>query len=316
MAELNINVEPLVSVCVITYNSSNYILEALESVYNQTYQNIELIVSDDCSKDDTVNIVEQWLQNKRCRFVEAKVLKVEQNTGTTKNCNRALRACKGEFMKSFAGDDVLFPDAIEKYISFIKNRPEVKWVFAKAIRYNEKISDDCVMCDGFSYEKIKLIANKSQKDQFRQLVISNFLWYPTHFFRKSLLDSIGGYDESFGIYEDYPRNLRLYGNGEQCYFLDEFTVGYRYTNKSVANNSGFIVNKNIRKLAFVARKKYALDKLTWVEIFATYVLYWLDMFFSISFMNKRTKIRMFLRRISLVSVKKTCYFLQKIVKNK
>lgn len=311
---LIVNAEPLVSVCIITYNSSKYILEALESVYNQTYQNIELIVSDDGSKDDTVKIVEKWLRNKSARFVEAKILTVEHNTGTTKNCNRALRACKGELMKSFAGDDVLFPDAIEKYVSFLKDRPEVKWVFAKAIRYNEKISDEYIMQGGLNYDKIKPITRKSQKEQFRRLVLSNFLWYPTHFFRKSLLDSIGGYDENFGIYEDYPRNLKLYGNGEQCFFLDEYTVGYRYTNQSVVNNSGFITNKSIRKLAFLARKKYALDKLTWVETCGTYVLYGLDMFFALPFMNKRTKIRLRLRGFSLVFVKRLCYSLQRVVK--
>jgi len=308
------NSEPLVSVCIICYNSSKYILEALESVYNQTYQNIELIVSDDGSKDDTVKITEKWLQNKKDRFVEAKLLTVKCNTGTAKNCNRALRACTGELLKSFAGDDVLFPDAIEKYVTFIKNRPEVKWVFAKAIRYNEEIDDDHIMHNGLDYDKIKSIVVMNQKEQFRRLVISNFLWYPTHFFRISLLESIGGYDESFGIYEDYPRNLKLYGNGEQCYFLDEYTLGYRYTEQGVVNNSGFIVNRKIRQLAFVARKKFALDKLTWVETFGTYMLYGLDMFFSIPFMNKRTKFRRTLRKYPMLIVKRTCFLLQRLVR--
>lgn len=307
-------VEPLVSVCIITYNSSKYILEALDSVYNQTYQNIELIVSDDASKDDTIAITEKWLQNKRHRFVDVKILTVPQNTGTAKNCNRALRACAGELLKSFAGDDVLFPDAIEKYVSFIKGRPDVKWVYAKAIRYNKEISEEHIMPGGLNYEKIKPIFEKNYTDQFRRLVISNFLWYPTHFFKKSLLESIGGYDESFGIYEDYPRSLRLYRNGEQCFFLDEYTLGYRFTSQSVVNNPGFLVNKNIRKLAFVARKRFALDKLTWVETFGTYVLYGLDMFFAIPFMNKRTKMRKKLRNGSLILVRRTCYFLQRWVR--
>ncbi|MDR0890977.1 MAG: glycosyltransferase [Endomicrobium sp.] len=51
---------PLVSVCVITYNSSKYVLETLESIKTQTYQNIELIVSDDCSTDDTVEVCENY----------------------------------------------------------------------------------------------------------------------------------------------------------------------------------------------------------------------------------------------------------------
>lgn len=310
----SVNTEPLVSVCIITYNSSKYILEALDSVYNQTYQNIELIISDDGSKDDTIETTEKWLQNKRHRFVDVKVLTVPQNTGTAKNCNRALRACAGELLKSFAGDDVLFPDAIEKYVSFIKDRPNVKWVYAKAIRYNKEISDEHIMSGGLNFEKIKPIFDKNQTDQFRRLVISNYLWYPTHFFRKSLLEGIGGYDESFGIYEDYPRSLRLYRNGEQCFFLDEYTLGYRYTSQSVVNNSGFLVNRHIRKLAFVARKRLALDKLTWVEAFGTYLLYGLDMFFSIPFMNKRTKIRMKLRGGSNMYAKRFCFFLQRFVK--
>lgn len=309
----NRDMEPLVSVSIITYNSSKYILEALESVYVQTYPNIELIVSDDGSKDNTLELTENWLQDKRGRFTDVKVLTVPKNTGTACNCNRALRACNGELIKSFAGDDVLFPDAIEKYVSFIKDRPEVKWIFAKAKRYNEVISDDHLM-DNYDLSKVKSILDKSSADQFRRIVISNFLWYPTQFFRKSLLESIGGYDESYGIYEDYPRNLRLYRKGEKCYFLDEYTLGYRYTPESVVNNPGFIVNKKIRRLAFLARKEFALDKLTWVETLGTYLLYWLDMFFALPFMNKRTKIRMKLRGASLVLVKRMCYFLQKFVK--
>ena len=310
----SVNADPLVSVSIITYNSSKYILDALDSVYKQTYQKIELIISDDGSKDGTVDIIEKWLQNKRNRFVDVKLLTVEHNTGTTKNCNRALRACKGELLKSFAGDDVLFPDAIEKYVSFVKDRPEVKWVFAKAIRYKEIISDDHIMHEDLDYARIKTILDKSQIDQFRRIVISNYLWYPTHFFRKSILEDIGGYDESFGIYEDYPRSLRLYRKGEKCFFLDEYTLGYRNTSQSVVNNPGFLLNKKIRKYAFVARKKYALDQLTWVEVFGTYLLYGLDMFFSIPFMNKRTRMRTILRMYSNVLVKRLCFLLQRVVR--
>ena len=54
--------EPLVSICVITYNSSKTVVETLESIKNQSYSNIELVVSDDCSPDNTVELVQQWLE--------------------------------------------------------------------------------------------------------------------------------------------------------------------------------------------------------------------------------------------------------------
>ena len=62
---------PLVSIVVITYNSSKYVLDTLQSVYNQTYKNLELIISDDCSSDNTVAIVEKWLIDNGNRFVES-----------------------------------------------------------------------------------------------------------------------------------------------------------------------------------------------------------------------------------------------------
>lgn len=310
------NSGPLVSVCIITYNSSRYILEALDSVYNQTYQNIELIVSDDGSKDDTVKITEKWLQKNKDRFVDTKLITVDKNTGTTKNSNRGLKAAKGEWFRYFAGDDVLFPDAIEKYVNFVKDKPNVKWVFAKAIRYRETISDECIMSEGWDYELIKKILNKDRLYQFRRIVIQNFLWYPTHFFYREMLNIVGGFDEAFGIYEDYPMWLKLYNCGEQCYFLDEFVFGYRLSESSVVNNESYMLNRNIRKLAFIARKKYILGKLSWVEALYSYLAYINDMFFTIKILNKRTKFRLLFRKICCALIAKPCKFLQSVIRIK
>ena len=80
---------PLVSIVVITYNSAEYVLETLESAKIQTYQNIELIVSDDCSKDDTVRICREWLEQNGERFVRTDLVMSNKNTGVPANCNRA-----------------------------------------------------------------------------------------------------------------------------------------------------------------------------------------------------------------------------------
>src|SRR5690606_22852216 len=95
---------PLVSIIVITYNSSKYVLETLESARAQTYQNIELIISDDGSKDATVQICRDWLKENSDRFVHSQLLTVEHNTGIPANCNRGVKASKGEWIKLIAGD--------------------------------------------------------------------------------------------------------------------------------------------------------------------------------------------------------------------
>lgn len=80
----------LVSCTVLSYNSAKTILETLESIKAQTYQNIELIVSDDCSKDNTVELCRQWIAVNKNRFVRVVLLTVKENTGVCANGNRAI----------------------------------------------------------------------------------------------------------------------------------------------------------------------------------------------------------------------------------
>ena len=81
---------PLVSVVIVTYNSSRFVKETLESVYEQTYQKIELIVTDDCSIDNTNDVVRNWIQNHSDRFVRCVHVIAPHNSGIGKNCNRGL----------------------------------------------------------------------------------------------------------------------------------------------------------------------------------------------------------------------------------
>ena len=85
--------QPLVSVPVVTYNSANTILETLESIKAQTYPNIELIISDDCSTDNTIELCLEWLELYKERFTRTEVLTVEKNTGVSANVNRCWNAC-------------------------------------------------------------------------------------------------------------------------------------------------------------------------------------------------------------------------------
>ena len=77
--------QPLVSINITTYNSSKFIIETLESAKMQTYQNIELIVSDDSSVDNTVELCKKWIEKNKERFVRCKVITVEKNTGIAAN---------------------------------------------------------------------------------------------------------------------------------------------------------------------------------------------------------------------------------------
>ena len=126
---------PVVSINVIAYNAQDYILETLDSIKSQTYQQIELIISDDASCDDTVKICQDWLQENKNRFIRTKLLTSNYNSGVAANCQRALNESQGDYRKGIGSDDILFPDAIEKYVAFVMAKPEVEIVFANEIRF-------------------------------------------------------------------------------------------------------------------------------------------------------------------------------------
>ena len=82
----------LVSVIVVVYNSSKSVLETIESIKNQTYKNIELVITDDASSDNTIEIVTEWGEKNRNYFNNFLVLKTEKNTGVSANVARGIHA--------------------------------------------------------------------------------------------------------------------------------------------------------------------------------------------------------------------------------
>ena len=111
---------PLVSIVVITYNSAKYVLETLESAKQQTYCNIELIITDDCSTDNTVDLCDQWLETNKKNFVNVQLLIGTENVGIPANLNKGIKIAHGEWIKSIAGDDILHEDCICNFIKEYK----------------------------------------------------------------------------------------------------------------------------------------------------------------------------------------------------
>ena len=93
----------LVSIICTCYNHSSFVIEALESVFNQSYKNIEIIIIDDASSDNSVYLIENWLLDKP----NILFLKNEENKGITTSFNKASKYAKGEFLIDFATDDIL-----------------------------------------------------------------------------------------------------------------------------------------------------------------------------------------------------------------
>ena len=225
---------PLVSIIVVTFNSSKYILETLESAKAQTYQNIELIISDDCSKDDTVNICLEWLEKNGKRFIKTEVITAHVNTGTAPNLNRGILASSGDWIKVFAGDDVLESDLLFNYVEYIRENPNAEVLHSKVIAYRDVFSEDNIIpsedASNFKINKPGI----TPREQFEILLRASLIGSPTVMIKTSVFEKLGLFDERFPLWEDRPMFLKITNNNIKMYFLNIFGAKYRVRENSVA----------------------------------------------------------------------------------
>ncbi|MBK1894416.1 glycosyltransferase family 2 protein [Chryseobacterium paridis] len=191
---------PLVTVVVISYNHSAYIKECLDSIKNQTYSNIQLIVGDDASQDNSVSIFENWLSDNN--FLAEKKFH-SKNTGLAEILNECIKLAKGKYIKLIAADDFLHPEAIEKSVEELeKLGNNFGMVFTDTYGVDENSNRIPDIAD---YDSLGNI----DKDIFRkQLIKGNRIAALTVVMRKEALIKTGEYKSDF-ITEDYFRWLKI-----------------------------------------------------------------------------------------------------------
>lgn len=127
------NQKTRVSAIVISYNQEKYIAECLDGIFKQTGDfTVELVIGDDCSTDGTFEIIKNYVDKHSNNDVEVKLLVTEKNIGMTKNLQRCLRACTGDFIAVCEGDDYWTdPLKLQKQVSFLAAHPECSICFHK-----------------------------------------------------------------------------------------------------------------------------------------------------------------------------------------
>ena len=118
--------QPLVSICIPCYNAAPFIGETLQSVLAQTYANLEIIICDDCSKDNTLEAVKTFTDPRIAIHVNA------QNLGSSGNYNKALSYATGKYAKLLCADDMIAPDCIEKQVKAFEENADKNIVLVTA----------------------------------------------------------------------------------------------------------------------------------------------------------------------------------------
>jgi len=295
--------EKLVSVPVVTYNAASFVEETLESIFHQTHQDIQLIISDDCSKDNTVAIVQRWCRQPRVitRFTDIIILTVTVNTGVSANCNRCINASNAEWIKFIAGDDILLPTCIEENLLFIIKNPEAKIIFSQINVFKDtfEVNNYIKSVPGIFPSNL-MHESYSAQDQFKLLIESDRISYtPSYFFNKKTIENIGCYDETNKLVEDYPMWLNLTQSGIKLFYFHIPTVGYRI-HANATNNTGEVLFKPAVLNGYLVKKKYAHQYLPWWQAKQEMWAYHLTKGFSFFKITKPTEFNKSIYKIATV----------------
>lgn len=220
--------KPLVSVCIPAYNNAAYIKETIDSILKQSYENLELVICDDGSKDATVQVIES-IADKRI-----KVYKNEKNLGMSGNWNNCLSKCQGEFIKLVCADDILREDCLEKEVQALLENPTA--VLAES---DTKLIDLQGNSKGF-YKRYKTNGLENGKKIARAgFFVKNYFGAPqANTFRRSAAEQAGGFDSWYTYILDYDFWVTLACMGD-VYIIHEPLNYFRVRNDS---NTGEVMN--------------------------------------------------------------------------
>lgn len=259
----------LISVIVATYNCEHFIEDALNSVLNQTYKNIELIITDDCSTDNSVQVATNWIEKNKNRFYRTIQTNTSKNSGVTVNYNTGLHEAKGEWIKCLDGDDILPEDAVETYVNICKLNPNYTiWYSSEQAFDNNGISDII---------NHSTLPNTTAKKQMIYILNHRLLGVctATNFIHRNSFLSLGGFDCKYPMYQDGSPFLKTLAIGRKIGIINKVTLLKRYNPNSLMHIANPIMVKNIRDCHFEYCRFYLKYGMP-LHFYNSWVTYWLS----------------------------------------
>jgi len=205
--------DPLVSIIIPVYNGEKYVRETLDSCMDQTYQNIEIIIVDDESKDNTLDILKEY-EKKDNRI---QVISVSKQNGLGNVINIGIRQSKGEYIARMDEDDVMYPTRLEKQVEYLNNNP-------KCVAVGGQID----IIDAQS----KITGHREYANEDKDIKKNMFLFqpfaHPAVTLRRSAVEAVGLYPENMWKVEDVKFFFLLSKQGE-FHNIQDTVIKYRMT---------------------------------------------------------------------------------------
>ncbi|UOQ76172.1 glycosyltransferase [Hymenobacter sp. 5516J-16] len=205
---------PLVTVGVASYNNAAYLRETLESIRQQTYPNVEVLIVDDASTDESVAVARAWLAEHP--QVRGRVIEHPVNRGICPACNTLVTQAQGEFICLIGSDDVYLPDKLAVQVPLLLNAPPEVGVITSAIEFMDSEGNTIPQPDDF--------AIPHPEEVYVTLLNSCVIAAMSTLVRRSCYEKVGLYDESLP-FEDWDMWLRI---AREYKFLYSPKVSARY----------------------------------------------------------------------------------------
>lgn len=249
--EISVNNKKIVSVNLTTYNRALILSKCLESIINQTYRNIEIIIIDDCSSDNTTEIVKKYqVKDNRIKY-----FRHSTNFGNAQARNTALENCKGFYVAFIDDDDEwIDKDKIKKQVEIFENSDDQKLGI---------VCSGIIRSKGNGQKRVEIA--KMPKDIKYQVLKGGFIHNSTVLTKKNILEEVGGFDLNLSRGVDsefFRRMIVLYGYN--VIFMEAITTQYNEDSEnrmtSILNCDGYL--KHITSQLFNIKKylKYLIKK--------------------------------------------------------
>lgn len=231
--------KPKVSVIIPVYNGAKNLKETIESILNQTFKDFEVIVIDDCSTDNSREIVTKYFGSKVKLIVHQKNM-----GGPAPTKNTGINEAKGEYLAFTDHDDIWFPTKLEKQIAVLEEDKEAVANFTNGYILNNDTGENIAQRWGKINEK------PERKETLEKLLNQNFILSTTSaLIRKSVIAKIGGFDDKMKLADDYEMWLRLANTGRLT-FIFEPLFQWRYHLTSLSHNE----EKHLTDLIYIYEK--------------------------------------------------------------
>ena len=252
---------PLVSVVMTVFNGEKFISKSIDSIIKQTYNNWELVIINDKSTDNTLEIIKSF-NDKRINLIN-----LEKNVGRTSALNLGLKNCKGKYVAIQDSDDLSMKNRIKNQLNLLIKDKELALVFSWYKRIDK-------------FGKVKKIFNENISDHKLKIIlpVKNLICHSSVMYKKSLILKLGGYPKDYIFSQEYILWLNIMTRYKMK-LIKSFLVNYRDHDDQLSNSKSqqkYIFLENLKTLSW-AKNNLLINRYNLFNYFMNFFINYLKL---------------------------------------